>query len=160
MAIYLEYEGVKGNVTAEGYAGHIAVQSLSFGLKRGISMEPGNMSNREATRPVVNQITLKKLADISAAALFRESVTGSSGKKATLRFVQTGSGALRQFMDYSLENCLVSGYWINAGSGKQPEETIVLSFSKILVNYSDCDASNKSASPKRVGYDIAAAKPL
>ena len=46
MAIYVEYEGIKGNVTADGYKDHISVQSLQFGVGRGISMEPGNLSNR------------------------------------------------------------------------------------------------------------------
>ncbi len=49
MAIYIEYEGIKGNVTAVGYKNPIAVSSLAFGMLRGISMEAGNMSNREAT---------------------------------------------------------------------------------------------------------------
>ena len=34
------YEGIKGNVTAEGFADHIKVLSINFGVSRGISMEP------------------------------------------------------------------------------------------------------------------------
>jgi len=30
MAIYIQYDGIKGNVTADGYKGHIAVNSLVF----------------------------------------------------------------------------------------------------------------------------------
>jgi len=160
MAIFLEYEGIKGNVTAEGYKDHIAVQSLSFGVGRGISMEPGNLSNREATRPTVSEVTLTKEADNSATALFKEAVTGSAGKKVTIKFVQTGADNVVEFMDYVLEDCLVSGYQI-AGSGDgDPIETISLSFSKIMVNYNDFDKSNKSSSPQRVGYDLTTAKPL
>jgi type VI secretion system secreted protein Hcp len=160
MAIYLEFDGVKGNVTADGYKGHIAVKSVKFGVKRGITMEPGNMSNREATRPEVSEIVLTKAADSSATALFKEAVTGSAGKKAVLKFVQTGADKVQQFMDYTLENCLVSGYEIKAESQSDPEETVTLSFSKIMVNYSDFDAGNKSTSPQRVGYDLTTAKPL
>lgn len=35
MAIYLKFGNVKGNVTAEGYAGHIAVFSASFEVANG-----------------------------------------------------------------------------------------------------------------------------
>jgi type VI secretion system secreted protein Hcp len=160
MAIYLEFEGVKGNVTADGYKDHIAVDSLHFGVSRGISMEPGNMSNREATRPSVSEITVTKKADNSATALFKEAVTGSAGKKVKIKFVQTGTDKVQEFMDYSLENCLISGYSVSADAEKDPIETVTLSFSKIMVNYSDFDASNKSTSPQRVGYDLASAKPL
>lgn len=160
MAIYLEYEGIKGNVTAEGYKDHIAVQSLSFGVGRGISMEPGNLSNREATRPTVSEITLTKVADNSATALFKEAVTGSAGKKVTIKFVQTGADKVVEYMDYVLEDCLVSGYQIAGSDDGDPVETISLSFSKIMVNYNDFDKTNKSSSPQRVGYDLTTAKPL
>lgn len=46
MAIYLKFGNVKGNVTAAGYAGQIAIKSLSFGVERKVSMEAGNLSNR------------------------------------------------------------------------------------------------------------------
>ncbi|WP_347330413.1 Hcp family type VI secretion system effector [Marinimicrobium locisalis] len=160
MAIYLEYEGIKGNVTAEGYKDHIAVQSLSFGVGRGISMEPGNLSNREATRPTVSEVTLTKVADNSATALFKEAVTGSAGKKVTIKFVQTGADKVTEYMDYVLEDVLVSGYQISGSGDGDPVETISLSFSKVMVNYNDFDKSNKSSSPQRVGYDLTTAKPL
>lgn len=160
MAIYIEYEGIKGNVTADGYKDHISVDSFQFGVGRGISMEPGNLSNREATRPSISEVTVTKAADTSATALFKEAVTGSAGKKVTIKFVQTGSDKLIEFMTYTLEDCLVSGYSVSAGSEGDPIESISLSFSKLMVNYNDFDKTNKSASPQRVGYDLTTAKPL
>jgi len=160
MAIYLEYEGIKGNVTAEGYKDHISVNSVHFGVGRGISMEPGNLSNREATRPTISEINLTKAADNSATALFKEAVTGSAGKKVVIKFVQTGADKVVEYMTYTLEDCLVSGYSITGDGENDPMESISLSFSKIMVNYNDFDKSNKSASPQRVGYDLTTAKPL
>ena len=160
MAIYLEYDGIKGNVTADGYKDHIAVDSVQFGVGRGISMEPGNMSNREATRPSVSEVTLTKVADNSVTAIFKEAVTGSAGKKVVIKFVRTGADKVQEFMDYTLEDCLVSGYSMSASGEGEPMETITLSFSKIMINYNDFDKSNKSSSPQRVGYDLTTAKPL
>ena len=160
MAIYVEYEGIKGNVTADGYKYHISVQSLQFGVGRGISMEPGNLSNREATRPTISEVTMTKPADTSATALFKEAVTGSSGKKVTIKFVQTGADKVVEFMTYTLEDVLVSGYSVSADGESDPMESISLSFSKIMVNYNDYDKTNKSANPQRVGYDLTTAKPL
>ena len=159
MAIYLEYEGIKGNITANGYKDHIGASSLQFGVGRGISMEAGNLANREATRPSISEITFTKLADISSTSLFKESVSGSAGKKVVIKFVQTGADQLVEFMTYTLENCLVSGYSVSADGESDPVESISLSFAKIMVNYSDYDKSNKSATPQRVGYDLATAKP-
>ena len=160
MAIYLQYDGIKGNVTADGYKDHIAVDSVQFGVGRGISMEPGNMSNREATRPSVSEVTLSKVADNSVTAIFKEAVTGSAGKKVVIKFVRTGADKVQEFMDYTLEDCLVSSYSMSATSEGDPIESISLSFSKIMINYNDFDKSNKSSSPQRVGYDLTTAKPL
>ena len=160
MAIYLEYEGIKGNVTADGYKNHIAVESVQFGVGRGISMEAGNLSNREATRPSLSEITLTKAADNSVTAIFKEAVTGSAGKKVVIKFVRTGADKVQEYMDYTLENCLVSSYSMSASAEGEPMESISLSYSKIMINYSDFDKTNKSGSPQRVGYDLESAKPM
>ena len=160
MSIFLEAEGIKGNVTADGYKDHIAILSCQFGVSRNISMEAGKMANREATRPNISEITLTKLADNSATAIFKEAVIGSGGRTYKIKFVRTGADKLQEFMTYELQNCLVSGYSISADSENDPVENITLSFSKVLINYNDHDATNKSGSPQRVGYDLELAKPL
>jgi type VI secretion system secreted protein Hcp len=160
MAIYCEYEGIKGNVTADGYKDHIGVDSVQFGVGRGISMEAGNMSNRESTRPSLSEVTLTKVADNSATAIFKEAVTGNAGKKVVIKFVRTGADKVQEYMDYTLEDCLVSSYSMSASSEGEPMESISLSFSKIMINYSDFDKTNKSGNPQRVGYDLESAKPL
>lgn len=160
MAIYVEYEGIKGNCTADGYADHLVVDSFSFGVGRGITMEAGKMANREASKPSLSEITITKSCDNSATALFKESVSGAAGKKVKIKFVQTGAEKVIEYMDYELEDCLVSSYSVSAGSEGDPTENISLSYSKLMVNYNDFDKTNKSASPQRVGYNLAMAKPL
>lgn len=160
MAIFIEYEGIKGNCTAEGYKDHLVATSVQFGVARSISMEPGNLANRESNRPTVSEIIINKKADNSATGLFKEAVTGSAGKTVKIKFVQTGADQVTEFMDYELTDCLVSSYSMSATGDEEPKETINLSFSKVMVNYNDFDSTNKSASPQRVGYDLATAKPL
>ncbi len=160
MACFIEYEGIEGNCTAEGYEKHIQVDSLQFGVGRGISMEPGNLANREATRPSLSEVTFTHKTDNSATALFKEAVSGSNGKTVTIKFVQTGADKLVEFMTYTLTDVLVSGYSISADGHGDPIESVSLSYSKIEVKYNDYDKSNKSASPQIVGYDLTTAKAL
>ena len=160
MAVYIEYEGIQGNVTAQGFEDHIKVLSLHFGVGRGISMEAGNMANREATRPSVSEISFTKYADNATTSIFKESVTGSSGKNVKIKFVQTGADSVTQYMDYELDDCLVSGYSISADADGDPVESVTLSFAKLMVNYHDFDKKNAGKSPKRVGYDLTSAKPV
>jgi len=158
MAIYIEYEGIKGNVTAAGYKNHIEVSSLAFGVLRGISMEPGNVSNREATCPSLSQITLKKTVDSSSVSFFKESVTGATGKKVAIKFVHTGSDGLMEFMSYTLDDCLIRGYSVKINDRGEHQETLSLSFSRIILSYIGHDSANKSNAPTRVGYDLSTAR--
>ena len=158
MAIYLKFGNVKGNVTADGYAGQMAVRMLTFGVRRNVSMEAGNLSNRESSKPALFQITITKMADNSVAALFKEAVTGSAGQEATLSFVRTGTDKVQEFMTYKLAHCIISKYQIYAPSDEDPVELLSLSYSAIEVSHTDHDASNKSGNPQRVSYDVKAAK--
>ncbi len=160
MAIYIEYEGINGDVTADGYKNHIMISSLAFGVARAISMNVGNLGNREPTRPSFGRITLKKIVDSSVTSLFKESVSGATGKKVMIKFVRTGAGQVMEFMRYNVENCLVSGYTIKANGENIPEEIITLSFSKIIVSYIDHDDTNKYGNRYISGYDLVMAKPV
>jgi type VI secretion system secreted protein Hcp len=159
MAIYVEWEGIKGNVTAEGYKDHLSVDSFSFGVGRSLTMEVGNCANREASRPAFSEINLTKAADNSMTSFFQEATSVSEGKKVTIKFVQTGSDKVVEYLSYTLTECMVAGYSVSASSEGDPLESISISFCGIEVNYHDFDASNKGASPQRVGYDLKAAKP-
>ena len=160
MAIYLQYDEIKGNVTALGYEGYVAVDFVKFSSNRGISMEAGNLANREVSQPVITEIMLRKVIDSSAITFFKKALSGSSGKKATIKFVRTNTDNVQEYVEYSLENCLVSGYMINARGDDEPIETITLSFSKIIISYTDHGPDNKVGSLQRAGYDLTTAKPL
>ena len=158
MAIYLKFGNVKGNVTATGYAGQIAIKSLSFGVDQKVSMEAGNLSNRESSKPTLSPIEIVKDADSSVTALLKEALTGSAGQEAIITFVRTGPSAVQEFMTYKLTNCIISSYKIDALDEEGQTERLFLSYSAIEVSYKDHDASNKPGGPKRVRYDVKAAK--
>lgn len=160
MAIYLEFDGIKGNVTAEGFKDQIALLSCNFGVSRGISMEPGNLSNREATRPSLSEISISKETDTSAIALFKESVTGDAGKTVKIRFVRTGADKVQEYLIYELENCLVSSYSISANGDDSPIENLTLSYSKLLITYKDTDEKLGVGSQQVAGYSLTQGKPV
>jgi type VI secretion system secreted protein Hcp len=154
MAIYLALGKVKGNVTAKGFENQINILSAHFSVSRNISMETGNLSNRESAKPQMSEIALTKKADNSVAAIFKEALTGSSGQEATITFVRTGTDSIQEFMSYKLYDVLVSSYSISAAGDEEPIENITLSYSRIEVAYKDHDASNKSGNPQRVSYNL------
>ena len=154
MPIYMEYAGIKGNVTDESYKDHIAVHSFQFGVGRGIASPDGSSKDREASTPSVSEIVITKSFDISSVKLFEESLMGK-GKKATIKWALTapGEGATETFLEYTLENCLVSGYSVSSG-GDNPSESISLNFTKIEMKYTPSAADNVSEAPQPFGWNL------
>jgi type VI secretion system secreted protein Hcp len=162
MAIFMNFDDkkVKGNVTADGYDDWIEVTSLQFGVGRGVSMEAGNMSNREATRPSISEMTFSKQMDASSSGLFAQSVAGDSGVKVVFHVCQTGAKKVEKYAEFELEDCIVSSYSMSASESGAPYESISLSFSKIMSDLAMTDKTNKNGTPIKVGYDLAKATPL
>ena len=161
MAIYMNFNGkkIKGNVTAAGYEDWIELNSFQFGNGRGISMDVGNMANREATRPSLSEITVTKPADNSSGGLFKESLTGVEGVTVLIHIVQTGAEKVEKFAAYELSDVLISSYSMSAGSGGAPNESLSLSYSKIVADLQGADKTNKNGQNMKVGYDLTTAKP-
>lgn len=162
MAIYMNYNAlaVKGDVTAEGYQDWIELDSFNMGVGRGITMEVGQMANRESTRPSLSEVTISKNMDAASGGLFADAVAGDAGCKVEIHIVQTGAKQVEVYAAYTLEDCLISSYSVNAGAGGPPHESLSLSFSQIMKDLSKADKSNKNAASMKVGYDLATAKPL
>lgn len=157
MQVYVLHEGVKGNVTAEGFKDHYKAESFSFAVNRNLSMATGSTSNRESDNPTLSEVVLTKFADNSATELFKDAVgggKGAQGKQVVIKFVQTGSKGDEVFMEYTLKNAMVSSYSVSASGSDQAMEVISLNYTEIMISFSDFDSSNKQASPQRVGYNI------
>lgn len=158
MAIYLKFGNVKGNVTADGFKDQISLNTVHFNVSRNVSMEAGNLSNREPSKPTISAVTITKDADSSVAALFKEALAGSAGQEAVITFVHTGTDKVREFISYKLSNCIISHYDFSGDKDGVPSEILQLSFSAIETSYKDHDASNKAGNPQRVAYDVKTAK--
>jgi len=159
MAIFLEYDGIGGDVTADGYVGQVKIDSASFSVSRAVTMETGNMSNRESSKPIFSEVVMGKGADSASAAFFKSSILGAAGKNAKIHFVQTGDNdALKEFVTYELENCIVSHFSFSASGDDLPYESINLSYSKCTISYTGHDLANKGGGPSRFGYDVSAGK--
>lgn len=154
MALYMEIEDVTGNVTEEGHADWIEIDSLQWGVGRAISSAIGRSADRESSQPSISEITVTKLMDESSPDLFTEACTGE-GKLVTIDFCKTGA-EVEQYMQYELENCMISGYSVSSG-GDRPMESISLSFTKITMTYTPTEIDGSLGDPIPAGYDMQAA---
>lgn len=155
MAIYMQIEGISGNVTAKGHEKWIEVNSCQFGVGRGIGSPTGRDSNREASAPSISEVVVTKSTDETSPHIFQEACIGK-GKKIVLHFVRTAASALETYFEATLTNTLVSGYSVSSG-GDNPTESVSLNFTKIEVKYTPYTKDHVAGTPVPAGYDMALA---
>ncbi len=154
MAIFLKYGAINGETTQVTHKQWIEINSLQFGVGRGISSGVGGGSKREATAPSVSEITLTKTFDISSPLLLKEAL-GGKAVEVKIELTQTdNSGKHVAYQKYVLTNTLISGYSISSG-GDRPSESLSLNFTKIDSEYLNIDDKFATKTTGHVVYDIA-----
>lgn len=156
MPIYMEIEGVKGNVTAEGHKEWIAVTSFQFGVGRAVGSPTGGAKDREASAPNFSEIVVTKEMEQSSPYLFSESLLGK-GKKVKIHLCRTSAGNLETYAEYELENTLISAYSASSG-GDRPSESVSLNYTKIVFKYIPWKEDHAKDAPHPAGYDLVLAK--
>ncbi len=124
-------------------------------------MEPGAMANRENALLELSMVYIEKFSDASTPALFKVSVAGSEGKRATLHLVRTGADKPVEYMTYTMENCLISEYFIfHVDLIKAPHEQIYLSYTSLQISVTARGVKNQAIDISRHGYNLVTAASL
>lgn len=153
--LYMKFGNIIGSATAKGYEGWMKIKTFTFGIKRNVSMEPGNLSNREPGRPQISRIAITREMDRSAVALFQAAVKGTAGVDVAIVAVATGGKVL---WERKLSNVILSGYAQYAQADDTPLEGLSLSYSRTEIACTDHDASGKACGTQRVAYDVGAGR--
>jgi type VI secretion system secreted protein Hcp len=158
MPIYLKYNDgkVEGDVTAEGHEKWVEVNSLRWGVGRGIRTRTGKVTDREASAPSISEISLTKDQDGASNDLLQEALTGE-GVNAQIDFCKTDKDKLAAYASYLLENCMISSFSVNSG-GDRPQESFTLNFTKIESHVTPMNGDGSDGTIDRVTYDLATAK--
>ncbi|MDV2078918.1 Hcp family type VI secretion system effector [Marinobacter xestospongiae] len=146
---YLDYEGIKGEATAEQYKDMITVLSMDFNVHREISAYTGTAMDREASATRLGDITITKLQDNASPDLFKEATIGK-GKKATFFITKQGE-AIEEIMKIELTDAMISNYSVSV-SGDRPVESVTISYTEMMMTVTPNDDKNNSTSPKVYGY--------
>ncbi|MDX1811259.1 MAG: type VI secretion system tube protein Hcp [Gammaproteobacteria bacterium] len=154
MPAYLKIEGINGKVTAKGHEGWIACDSIQWGVGRSISSAVGTSKDREASKPSISEVAVSKLMDESTPLLFTEACVGKA-KKVQIHLCTTGTEKIDTFMEYELEDCMISGYSMSSGGDSRPVESLSFSFTKMVMKFIPYDDQGKAQSPIPAGYDMA-----
>lgn len=162
MAIYMQIQGIDGNVTTQGYQNWIELESFNFSVQRKLNTQPGRISNREGSKPSVSEVDVSKRLDKSSSLLFGEATVGTAKPTVNIHFVTTSSSP-QPYLEYTLSNVIVSAHAINyehvepsedSGTETYPLENVSLNFDKIEMKVIPFDQNHKPQSPIPAGYDL------
>jgi len=153
MAIYIQIDGIKGDVTSKGHEGWIEVHSCDFEVKRELEIQTGKVVNRESTTPTFAEVILTKHADQSSPKLFDKACRGKAIDTVKIDLCRT-SEEMKAYSQYTLNDVIISKYADSMHHEGKPIETIHLNYTKIEKVYTPGDAQHQSGSPIRSSYDI------
>jgi type VI secretion system secreted protein Hcp len=155
MPIYMEFDGIKGHITMQGHEKWIELQSFQWGVGRHISTPMGSGQDREASAPSISEVVVTKVLDAADTGLLSEALSGE-GKLVKIHHCRTGKSANeppQSYLEYELENTLVSGYSISSG-GDRPMISVSLNFTKVTQVIISDDEAHKDQPAERVSWDL------
>lgn len=153
MTMYMQIDGIKGDVTISGYQGWIEIEGFDLGVGRNIKVRPGQIQNREGEVPNFQDVTIIKQIDKSTPHLFIQSCTGKAIPNIHIHACSTGETP-KPYLKLTLNKSLISKYKRHAIKGVKPVEIIKLNFTKIEDTYIPYDSSQNAGSPIKSGYDL------
>lgn len=155
----MQVEGIKGDVTAEGYSEWIELTSVQWGVGRAISAPVGGASDREASAPSFSELTTTKMSDKTSPLLLAEAAVGR-GKLVEIHFTRTdGGGKLFAYQKIKLYNVMFSGFSQSSG-GDRPSESLSLNYTKIEFRYIPTAPDGKPQPDVTFIYDLALGRSL
>jgi type VI secretion system secreted protein Hcp len=155
--IFMKHDGIKkGSSTTKGHLGSegwTEITDVQWGAGRGITAAHQG-AEREAGSPSVSDMTVRKSLDISSYRWFEEGLWGD-GHTVTIHFTKTNKDQQDVYMEYILDNVLVSRY-STTSDGDRPTEELELNFTRIEYNYCSQDAKNDKGETPKTEYNLAA----
>lgn len=159
--ILMDFGGViKGDSAITGHENWVTVDSLQLGVGRSLSASGSGM-DRDTSTPSFSELTISKSTDISSTELFAQSAYGKAiCEILEVHFVQTGGeGGGQIYMELELHDPIISSYSLGSG-GDRPSENISISFTKIVMKYTQFEQGGQQTEADPKGYDLVAGEPF
>ena len=157
--VYLQIDGIKGESTDDRHKEWIECKSVHWGMLQPKSATASTGGGHTAERCEHEEITLKKLADLSSPILLQTCSAGKTIPKAKLEFMRAdGQGERIKYFEIELENVLIGAVEPSVKEGSIIQEKVGLKFSKIKWKYTQQKIGGGSGGNTSGGWDLAANK--
>jgi type VI secretion system secreted protein Hcp len=157
MAIYMQYDGIKGDTTEDGHKEWIKCDSASFCAFREAKTKLGHGGSRQGTNVSIADIAVTKPMCSASPHLFVESLVGL-GKKVKIHITRTGAGEQINYLEAVLDKCCVTNYGITS-DGVRHSESFSLNFLTIELKCTPVKPDGTPGTPVPVAFSIPTGEP-
>ena len=149
--IFMQFQGITGDVTAKNFVGDIEINSFQWGVSRAIN---GLGTGRVLGMPSLSEIVITKMLDKASPTLVNDLLTGVSTPEVDFFFVNnTARASQMTYAEYKLQNVLISSYSVSSG-GDRPTESLSLNFSKITFSVIPQSPTGLPGMPISTTFDL------
>ncbi|MGH8219324.1 MAG: Hcp family type VI secretion system effector [Steroidobacteraceae bacterium] len=154
---FLKLDGVDAESTDDKHKGEIELLSFSWGVTNIGTAGAGG--GQGAGKAAASDFTFVKRLDKASPVLFIACATGQHFKNAVVTCRKAGGGQ-QEYLKFTLEDVLVSGYSTggSAGGDVVPTENISLNFAKVEHSYKEQKVDGTLGGEVKQKYDFAANK--
>ena len=150
-AIFMEYDDIEGESTAEGHEGQIDILSFSWGVSHAAPAGGGG-----ALVPQFNDLVITKRTDKSSPLLMLSTASGKQHPRVVLTLTREGEPK-GGYYTITLEEVLVTSFQTSGNAGDdRPTESLSLNYTKIKFEYTPMKADGTPDRPVVFGWDVKA----
>ena len=155
---FIRIKDIDGESTDEKHEGWIEMLSFGHGLNQKISSTASSSGGASSERASFDQFIFTKQIDIASPALALACADGTHIDEVVVELCRAGTDKVK-FMEYKLENCLISNVRVNGGNGggegELPTENVAIAYGKITWSYAKQDRmGGKVSGNMTTGWDL------
>ena len=153
MPIYMKFDGVDGDITAEGHEKWIDLLSVSWGSSRAVSTT-GEVSHRTKSAVQMREVVVTKDRDSASGKLWREHLMNDS-KDVQIDWVTQSQGGSTIYQTLKLKHALVSSFSSSGHASDKPVEQLSFNFTEIEGTFFDmAQQGTKTSKPFVQSYNL------
>ncbi|EPJ50773.1 MAG: hypothetical protein OFPI_19270 [Osedax symbiont Rs2] len=166
-SMFMRIDGIdtiKGGATVSeigGKKGVFAIDTMSWGGVRGVSIDVGNANNADKGMVALGEVSLSRGSDGASPHLTTMLFApGAEGKKIEIIMTKPDRGGdkIQPHLIFTLEKCRISNYQVSCTDGNLPVETFSLIYTVISITYYNEGTDGSIEKGDTIKFDVTTAK--
>jgi type VI secretion system secreted protein Hcp len=132
---FLQIDGIKGESTDADHKDWIEVLSFNWGVSQMASGTASSSGGGSAQRADFQDLSIVKELDSASPLLNKACWGGQHIDKVVLQLNRAAGEKRQKYMEYTMENVIISSVSIGGGGGGIPTESVTFNYGKIKTVY-------------------------